>query len=175
MGWPTRTSALPIRDLRELAYFLPMWGGIGSGVVFLWKRLTCPRNSSLRMFWYRDLNSSHFFPRFGALEHGANRTTNISASFVGSGKRFCKCNRMPVCPRTKRKTSILSVSYRLNRFKSVQQMTNYAPSNFVPKYGTHLVHDHAPWSAWEQSIIGGKRTRLHSIHRREKHIRVQRK
>ena len=88
MGWPTRTSALPIRDLRQIAYLLPMWGGIASGVVFLWRRLICPQNSSLRMFWYRDLNSSHFFPRFGALEHEANRTPDISATFIGSRKSF---------------------------------------------------------------------------------------
>ena len=77
MGWRTRTSALPIRDLRQIAYLLPMWGEIWSGVVFLWRRLMCPQNGSLRMFWYRDLNSSHFFPRFGVLEHEANRTPDM--------------------------------------------------------------------------------------------------
>ena len=116
MGWPTRTSALPIGDLRQIAYLLPMWGGIWSGVVFLWRRLICPQNNSLRMFWYRDLNSSHFFPRFGLLEHEANRTPDISATFIGSHKKFCKHNRMSVCPARKRKPSISSVSYRLNRF-----------------------------------------------------------
>ena len=49
------------------------------------------------MFWYRDLNSPHFFPRFGALEHEANRTPDISATFIGSRKKFCKHNRMSVC------------------------------------------------------------------------------
>ena len=34
MGWRTRTSALPIRDLRQIAYLLPIWGGFWSGVVF---------------------------------------------------------------------------------------------------------------------------------------------
>ena len=34
MGWLTRTSALPIRGLRQIAYLLPMWGGIWNGVVF---------------------------------------------------------------------------------------------------------------------------------------------
>ena len=115
MGWRTRTSALPIRDLRQIAYLLPMWGGIRRGVVFLWRRLICPQNSSLRMFWYRDLNSLHFFPRFGALEHEANRTPDISATFIGSRKKFCKDNRMFVCLARKREPSILSVSYRLNR------------------------------------------------------------
>ena len=116
MGWRTRTSALPIGDLRQIAYLLPMWDGISSGVVFLWRRLICPQNSSLRMFWYRDLNSSHFFPRFGALEHEANRTPDISAAFIGSRKKFCKRKRMSVCPARKRKASISSVSCRLNRF-----------------------------------------------------------
>ena len=116
MGWGTRTRALPIRDLRQIAYLLPMWGGIGSGVVFLWRRLICPQNSSWRMFWYGDLNSSHFFPRFGALEHEANRTLDTSATFIGSRKKFCKHNRMSVCPARKRKPSMLSLSYRLNRF-----------------------------------------------------------
>ena len=115
MGWRTRTSALPIRDLRQIVYPLPMWGGISSGVVFLWRRLTCPQNSSLRMFWYGDLNSSHFFPRFGALEHGANRTPDISATFIGSCEKLCKRKRMSVCPARKRKPSVLSLSYRLNR------------------------------------------------------------
>ena len=86
MGWRTRTSALPIRDLRlncvPLTYVKMEFE---SGVVFLWRRLICPHNSSLRMFWYRDLNSSHFFPRFGLLEHEANRTHgSISATFIGS-------------------------------------------------------------------------------------------
>ena len=114
MGWRTRTSALPILDLRQIAYLLPMWGGIWSGV-FLWRRLICPQKSSLRIFWYRDLNSSHFFPRFGALEHEANRTPDISATFISSRKKFCKRKRMSVCPARKRKAIILSVSYRLNR------------------------------------------------------------
>ena len=92
MGWPTRTSALPIRDLRQIAYLLPMWGGIWSGSVFLWRGLICPQNSSLRMFWYRGLNSSHFFPRFGALEHEANRTLDISATFIGWHKKFVKAS-----------------------------------------------------------------------------------
>ena len=116
MGWRTRTSAPPIRDLRQIAYLLPMWGEIWSGVVFLWRRLMCPQNSSLRMFWYGDLNSSHFFPCFGALEHEANRTPDICATFIGSRKKFCKRKRMSVSPARKRKASILSVSYRLNRF-----------------------------------------------------------
>ena len=115
MGWRTRTSALPIRDLRHIAYFLPMWGGIWSGVVFLWRSLICPQNSSLRMFWYRDLNSSHFFPRFGALEHEANRTPDISATFIGSREKFCKRNRMSVCPARKGNPNSSSVPYRLNR------------------------------------------------------------
>ena len=83
---------------------------------FLWRRLICPQNSSLRMFWYRDLNSSHFFPRFDLLEHEANRTPDISATFISSRKKFCKRNRMSVCPARKGKPSSLSVSYRLNRF-----------------------------------------------------------
>ena len=116
MGWRTRTSALPIRDLCHIAYLLPMWGGIWRGVVFLWRRLTCPPNSSLRMFWYRDLNSSHFFPRFGALEYEANRTPDISATLIGSPKTFCKRKRMSVCPARKRKPNIVCVSYRWNRF-----------------------------------------------------------
>ena len=116
MGWRTRTSALPIRDLRQIVYLLPMWGGIWSGDVFLWRRLICPQNSSLRMFWYRDLNSSHFFPRFGTLKREANRTPDISAIFIGSREKFCKRNRMSVCALRKRKASILSVSYRLNGF-----------------------------------------------------------
>ena len=115
MSWRTWSSALPIRDLCQIAYLLPMWNGIWSGVVFLWRRLICPQNSSLRMFGCRDLNSSHFFPRFGLLEHEAKRTPDISATFIGSHKKFCKRNRMSVCPARKRKPSILSVSYRLNR------------------------------------------------------------
>ena len=80
------------------------------------RTLIWPQNSSLRMFWYRDLNSSHFFPRFGALEHEANRTRDISATFIGSRKKFCKHKRMSVCPARKRKASVLPVSYRLNGF-----------------------------------------------------------
>ena len=116
MGWWTRTSALPIGDLRQIVYLLPMWDGIASGVVFLWRRLICPQNSSLRMLWYRDLNSSHFFPHFGALKHEANKTPDISATFIGSRKKFYKRNRMSVCPARERKPSILSLSYRLNLF-----------------------------------------------------------
>ena len=115
MGWWTRASALPIRDLRQNAYLLPMWGGIWSGVVFLWRRLICPQNNSFRMLWYRDLNSSYFFPSFGALEHEANRTLDISATFIGSCKKFCKHNRMSICSARKWKPSILSVSHRTNR------------------------------------------------------------
>ena len=121
MGWRTRTSALPIRGLCQIAYLLPMWGGIWSSVVFLWKRLMCPQNSSLRMFWYRDLNSSHLFPRSGALEHEANRTPDISATFIGSRKKFCKSNRMSVCPARERKPSILSYSCRLYRFNRLSR------------------------------------------------------
>ena len=139
MGWRTRTFALPIRDLGQIAYLLPTWGGMRSGVVFLWRRLICPQNSSLRMFWYRDLNSSYFFPRFGALKHEANRTLNISATFIGSRKKFCKRNRMSVCPARKRKASILSVSYRLNRFHRCSRGKNFVPSNFVPKCGPHVL------------------------------------
>ena len=116
MGWRTRTSALPIRDLRQIAYLLPMRGGISSGGVFLWRRLICPQNYSLRMFWYGDLNSSHFFPHFDALEHEANRTPDIFATFIGSCKKFCKGKRMSVCLARKRKPSILSFTCRLNRF-----------------------------------------------------------
>ena len=83
---------------------------------FLWRRLICPQNSSLRMFWYRDLNSSHFFPRFGLLENEANRTPDISATSIGSRKKFCKRKRMSVCPARKRKPNVLSVSYVLDRF-----------------------------------------------------------
>ena len=114
MGWRTRTSALPIRDLSQIAYLLSMWDGIWCG--FLWRRLRCSQNSSLRMFWYGDLNSSYFFPHFGALENEANRTQDISATFIGSCKKFCKRNRMSVCPARKQKPKISSVSYRLNRF-----------------------------------------------------------
>ena len=121
MGWPTRTSALPIRNLRQIAYLLPMWGGISSVVVFLWRRLICPQNSSFRMFWYSDLDSSHFLPRFSALTHAANRIPNMFATFVGSGKKFCKRNRMSVCPARKRKPSILFVSCRLNRFNRLSR------------------------------------------------------
>ena len=117
-GWPTRTRALPIRDLRQIAYLLPMWGGIWSGVVFLWRRLICPQNSSLRMFWYRDLNSSHFFPRFGVLEHEANRTLDISATFIGSRKSFVNASGSSVCP-AKRRIRVFCLSpiglNRLNR------------------------------------------------------------
>ena len=116
MGWSTRKSALPIRDLCQIAFLLLMWGGICSGVDFLWRRPICPKNSSLRMFQYRDLNSSHFLPRFGLLEHEANRTPDISSTFVGSCKEFCERNRMSVCSTRKRKPSILSLSCRLNRF-----------------------------------------------------------
>ena len=116
MGWRTRTRALPIRDLRQIAHLLPMWGGIWSGVVFVWRRLKCSQNSSFRVFWYRDLNSSHFFPCFGALEHKVNRTPDISATFIDSHKKFCKRNRMSVCAAKKRKPSILSLSCRLDRF-----------------------------------------------------------
>ena len=103
MGCRTRTRALPIRDLRQIGYLLPMWGGIWSGVVFLWRRLTCPQNSSLKMFWYRDLNSSHFSPHFGALKHETKRTPDMSATFVGSRKVLCERNRMSVCLVKKRK------------------------------------------------------------------------
>ena len=99
----------------KLRTFCPCDVEFKVGVVFLWRRLICPQNSSLRMFWYRDLNSSHFFPHFGALEHEANRTPAVSATFIGSHKKFCKRNRMSVCPARKRKPSILSVSCRLNR------------------------------------------------------------
>ena len=116
MGWRTRTSALPIQDLRQIAFLSPMRGGIWSGVVFLRRRLICSQNSSLRMFWYRDLNSAHFFPRFGVLEHEANKTPDISATFIGSRKKFCKRKRMSFYRTKKRKPSILSVSCRLNRF-----------------------------------------------------------
>ena len=74
------------------------------------------KNSSLRMFWYRDLNSSHVLPCFGSLEDEANRTWDICATFIGSRKKSCKGNRMSVCQARKRKPSILSVSYRLDHF-----------------------------------------------------------
>ena len=112
MGWQTRTSALSIRDLRQIAYLLPMWGWISSGAVFGWRRVKCLQNSSLRMFWYGDSNSSRFFPRFGALECEANRTPDVSSTFIGSRENFCKHNRISVCPARKRKASIFSVSYR---------------------------------------------------------------
>ena len=110
MGWRTRASALLIRNLRQIAYLLLMWDGIWSGAVFLWRRLICPQNNSLRMFWCRDLNSSHFFPRFGVLEHTANKTPDISATFIGSHKKFCKRKRMSVCSVRKRSRGVLSVS-----------------------------------------------------------------
>ena len=116
MGWRTRTSTLPIQDLRQIAYLLPMWGGIWSGVVFFEGDWYFHRITVWECVWYRDLNSSHFFLRFGALEHEANRTPDISATFIGSHKKFDKGNRMSVYSARKRKPSILSVSYRLNRF-----------------------------------------------------------
>ena len=140
MDWRTRTSALPIRDLRQIVYLLPVWGGIWRGVVFLWRRLICPQNSSLRMFWYRDLNSSHFFPRFGLLEHKANRTPDISATFIGSCKKFCKRKRMSVCPARKTKAKCFASVLWVESFQSVQERKNYAPSNFVPLYGPHVVN-----------------------------------
>ena len=139
MGWQTRTSALPTRDLGQIACLLPMWGGIWSGVVFLWRRLICPQGSSLRMFWYRDLHSSHFFPCFGLLEHEANRSPDISATFIGSRKKFCKRNRMSVLPARKRQPSILSVSCRLNRFNRCSRWRTTPFQNFVPKYVSHVV------------------------------------
>ena len=139
MGWRTRTSALPTRDLHQIVYLLPMWGEISSGVVFLWRRLICPQNSSLRMFWYRDLNSSHFFPRFSALEHEKNRTPDISATFVGSRKNFCKRKGMSVCPVRKRKSKSSSVPYRMDHFNRLSRGRTTPPSNFVPTYGPHLV------------------------------------
>ena len=98
MGWRTRTRALPIRDLRQIAYLLPMWGGSWSGVVFVWRRLICPQNSSLRMFRNRDLNSSDFFPRFGLLKHEAKRTPDMSATIVRSHEKFSERNRISVGP-----------------------------------------------------------------------------
>ena len=62
------------------------------------------------------MHSSYFFPRFGALEHEANRTLDISATFIGSRRKSCERDRMFVCPGTKQRPSILSVSYRLNHF-----------------------------------------------------------
>ena len=57
-----------------------------------------------------------FFLLFGLLEHEANRIPDTSATFIGSCNKFCKRNRMAVCPARKRKPSILSFSCRLNRF-----------------------------------------------------------
>ena len=103
---------------------------IRRGAVLLWRRLIGPRNSSLRMFWYRDLNSSHFFPRFGALEHEANRTPDISATFISSRKSFVNASECLFCPARKRNPSILSLSYqptgdrqntRLNRFNQLSR------------------------------------------------------
>ena len=132
MGWRTRTSALPIQDLHQIAYLLPTWDGSSSDVVFLWSRLTCPQNSSLRMFRYRDLSSSHVIPRFGALEHATNRTPDNSVTFIGSRKKFCKRHRMAVCLARKRKPSILSVSYRLNRFNRLSRWRT-TPFKFCAK------------------------------------------
>ena len=116
--WADRLGQVPCQHgtFAKLRTFRPCEVEVEVVVFFLWRRLICPQNSSLRMFWYRDLNSSHFFPRFGTLEHEANRTPDISATFIGSCKKFCKHKRMSVCPARKRKSSVLSVSYRLNRF-----------------------------------------------------------
>ena len=116
MGWRTRTSALPIREFRQIAYLLLMWGGIWSSVVFLWRRLICPQNNSFRMLWYRDLHSSHFFPFFGTLENEANRTPDISATFIGSRhKSFVNVTGCRLSGK-KTKNSFLSLSCRLNCF-----------------------------------------------------------
>ena len=96
---------------------------------FFWRRLICPQNSSVRMFWYKDLNSSHFFPRFGALEHEANRKPDISATFIGSRKKFCERKRMFVCSARKRKPSVLFLSYRLNRFNRCSRWITTPSSN----------------------------------------------
>ena len=61
--------------------------------------------------WTRRISS-----RFGALEHEANRTPDMSATFIGSRKKFCERNRTSVCPARKQKATILPVSSRLDRF-----------------------------------------------------------
>ena len=155
MGWRTRTSALPIRDLRQIAYLLPMWGGIWSGVVFLWRRLTCPQNSSLRMFWYRDLNSSHFFPRFGLLKHEANRTPDIPATFIGARKKVLW--RQPdvclSCKKTKGECFVCVL--QVESFQPAQQMKSYAPFDFCAKnmVRTWYTHLHIPYSILIQSLL----------------------
>ena len=81
-----------------------------------------------------------FFLLFGLLEHEANRIPDTSATFIGSCNKFCKRNRMAVCPARKQKPSILSVSCRLNRFNRCSRWRTTPPTNFVPKYGPHLVY-----------------------------------
>ena len=82
---------------------------------FLWRRLIGTQNSSLRMFWYRDLNSSHFFPRFGALEHEANRTPDISATSSVRVKSFANASGCLFVWQENERASVFSASYRLNR------------------------------------------------------------
>ena len=138
IGSPTRTSALTTRDLRQIVYLLPMWGGIWSGVVFLWSRLILPQNSSLRMFWYRDLNSSHFFPRFGALEHAANRTPDTFATFIDSRKKLINASGCLFVQQQNEKW-VFCLSFTGWIVSIGWAEKNYAPSNFAPKYGQHLV------------------------------------
>ena len=163
MGWWTRTSTLPKRDLRQIAYLLPMWGGIWSGVVFLWRRLICPQNGTLRMFWYRDLHSSHFFPRFGALEHEANRTPDISAIFIGSRKKFCERKRMSVCPaKNESRLFCLSPTGWIVSIGAVDEELRPFTC-FGPKYGPHLVQ------SWRQPSHDPKNIRKsnHNKNRRK--------
>ena len=138
MGWRTRTSALPIRDLRQMAYLLPMWGGIWSGDVFLCMRLICPQKSSLRMSWHRDLNSSHFFPHFDALKHEANRTPNDSVTFIDSHKKFVNASGC-LLVRQENKSRVFCLS-PMGWIVSIGAADKeLPPSNFVPKYGPHVV------------------------------------
>ena len=57
-------AALPIRDLCHIAYLLPMWGGIWSGVVFLWRRLICLHKKQFENVSIKGLELVVFLPTF---------------------------------------------------------------------------------------------------------------
>ena len=139
-GLTDSDKCMPIRDLRQTAYLWPMWGGIWSGVVFLWRRLICPHKIAVwegfdMGTWTRRI-SSHVL---GALEHEANKTPDISATSIGSRKNFCKSNRMSVCRARTTKAEYFVCVLQVESFQTVQLMRNYAPSSSVAKYSPHVV------------------------------------
>ena len=77
----TQPSALPMRDLREVAYPLPMWGRVSNFIVSVWRRLIRSNNGHLRSSLQWSLECLRIMPPYRAWMQYAIRIQPVFVIF----------------------------------------------------------------------------------------------